>query len=144
MVICKSIMQMDRIFLILSLMKFFDPLPQQYMSFSSHLSSNIIYLGKLVKQNCNVSIVLYRIKNRKVIGKGPKCGQLFPLQILGACENIFLFLDFVVLLAIMHANYRINVLDILTQKKKCYVEFRFAYKLITKRNVMLNSGLLIN
>lgn len=81
-----------------------------------------------LKQNCNVSILLYRIKNRKVIGKGPKCGQLFPLQILGACENIFLLLDFVVLLAIMHANYRINVLDILMQKKK----------------VMLNSSLLIN
>lgn len=129
MVICKSIMHMDRIFLILSLMKFFNPLPRQCVSFSSHLSSNIIHCGKLVKKkNYNVSIVLYRMKNRKVIGKEPKCGQQFPLQILGACENIFLFLDFVVLLAIMHANYRINVLDLLMQKK----------------NVMLNSGLLIN
>ena len=68
------------------------------MFVSPALASNLLSVGQLVDNNCNVNFsragcLVQELVSGKVIAKGPKVGRLFPLQFISrhlslACNNV--------------------------------------------------------
>jgi len=62
------------------------------------LASNLLYVGQLVDDNCNVNFscdvcLVQEQVSGKVVAKGPKVGRLFPFQFISnqlslACNNV--------------------------------------------------------
>ncbi|TXG68000.1 hypothetical protein EZV62_009275 [Acer yangbiense] len=71
-------------------------LPLTNVFHAPDLTSNLISVGQLVDENCNVSFstsgcVVQDQDSGKVIGKGPKCGRLFSLSMPNYLRNKNLF-----------------------------------------------------
>ena len=71
-------------------------LPLNNIYHTPRLTSNLIYVGQLVDNNCKVSFsksgcIVQDQDSGEVIGKGPKCGRLFPLRLPNYPMNKILF-----------------------------------------------------
>ncbi|KAF7127892.1 hypothetical protein RHSIM_Rhsim11G0062800 [Rhododendron simsii] len=71
-------------------------LPLHNVFHTPRLASNLISVGQLVDDNCNVlffksGCIVQDQASGKVIGKGPKCGRMFPIGLSIYPKNKFLF-----------------------------------------------------
>ena len=61
------------------------PIPLKSVFLCPNLTSNLLSVGQLVENNCNISFsssgcVVQDQMSGKEIARGPKCGRLFPLD----------------------------------------------------------------
>ena len=70
------------------------PIPLKNVYLCPTLTSNLLSVGQLVENNCNISFsssgcVVQDQMSGKEIARGPKCGRLFPLDFSKISRNQF-------------------------------------------------------